>query len=180
MKRRLGLLLPLALGSCIGTPLYRDLSAPLTVEDFEPIPAPVTPENAMLVVRRCLQIHRRSASTAEEEWGYAFVPSGFVQLFHARPPEREEERAARIYVEYRDIQEVQAEPHYSLIRLREEFHVTLRGKFRRWDEHLRTFRAQPDLGAEASTAPAPWVRIVFDDAVAAHRLREALQLLRGG
>jgi hypothetical protein len=165
------------LASCTGASLYRDFSEPLTVEDFEPLPNHVTPENARAVVRRCLQAHRQSAATPDTEWGYAFRPEGFVQLCHERPENREEERAIRTYVDYHALQVSPAVPQYNLRMLKEEFAVTLRGPMRRWQTHVRAFEEQPNLGAESATMPVHALTLVLDDPVAAHRLSDALQLL---
>lgn len=163
--------------SCTGASSYRDFSEPLTVEDYEPLPSHVTPENARWIVRRCLQGHRQSASTPDTEWGYVFRVEGFIQLCHEHPENREEEQVIRTYVDYHALQAFPAVPQYNLRRLKQEFLVTLRGRFKRWQAHVRTYQEQPSLGGEASTVAVPSLTLVLDDPVAAHRLSEALQLL---
>lgn len=167
----------LGLGSCSGGALYRDFAEPLTVDDFEPLPTQVTKDNARLVVRKCLQAHRRTSATPDSEYGYAFLEGGFVQLYHVRSLDREEERTARIYMDYGTLEAAVAEPHYNLTRLRDEFRVTLQGMFRKWESHVRSFRAQPNLGAEPSTVPMASLVLVLDDPVVAKRLTEALAIL---
>ena len=167
----------LSLGACSGGTIYRDLSEPVTVEDFQPLPDKVTRENARLVIRRCLQAHRRSSATPDEEFGYAFRDAGFVQLQHVRTPNLEEEHTARTYVDYGALSGMSVEPFFSLMRLRQEFRVVLIGKFRRWESPVRSFRPQPDLDAEASPVGVNSLILDLNDPVEASRLTEALTLV---
>lgn len=167
----------LFLSACSGSGGYRELSDPVTVDDFEPLPAAITKGNARLVIRRCLQIHRRSSATLDSEFGYAFGEGGFVQLYHLRTLDRADERTARVYVGYAAIASVGAEPHYNLMRLREEFRVTLKGAFRKWESHVRSFQAEPDLGAEVGKLDVDSLILTLDDAVVSNRLVQALAIL---
>lgn len=170
-------ILPALFAACSGGGIYRDLADPIALDDYEAVPAQVTRENARLVVRRCLQAHRRSSATPESECGYAFREAGFVQLCHFRPLDREQERASRTYIDYRALSDAKAEPRYNFNRLKEEFRVTLRGTFRKWESHVRAFRVQPDLDSEEDAVAVGCLVLSFDDPAAANRLVQAVNVL---
>ena len=163
--------------SCRGESVYRDLSEPLSMEDYLPPPSEVAPDTASLAVRRSLQEHRRSISTPDEQTGYAFRPDGFVQLYHAHPTDRENERGMRTYVDYRSISSIRLEPFFDTQFLKDRFRMILEGDFRRWESHIRAFQSQPDLGAEPETRPVKTLTLVLDDAATAQLLCRALLLL---
>jgi hypothetical protein len=165
------------LAACASEGGFRDPGEALRLEDYEPLPSSVTPDNAPLVVHRALQTHRRSNAEPETDFSYAFSRSGFVQISHFHPPDREQERTRRFYVAYLNLSSVQAVPHFNFTRLREEFHVVLHGRIETWESPVRTFRPLPDLGCEPSRAVVESLEIPFDEAQAAHRLSEALDLL---
>ncbi|HXX92030.1 MAG TPA: hypothetical protein VEN81_00260 [Planctomycetota bacterium] len=175
-KRLLGAA-TLLLAACSEGGGYRELGEPITLDDGLPLPAPVTRENARLVVRRCLQAHRQSSSTPEADTSYAFSESGFVQLIHARTLDRSEERVSRIYVAFAAIRSVKAESMFNVTRLRTEYRVVLEGTFRRWEAPVRAFRTLPELGQEPAKAEVPSLILTFDEAPTAKRLSEALSLL---
>lgn len=167
----------LCLEACSGGSIYRDLSEPVTVDDYEPLPGQVTKQNARLVVRKCLQGHRRSSATLDVEYGYAFRDAGFVQLYHVRTIDREEEHTSRTYVNFDALSGASVEPFYNLMRLRQEFRVVLSGRFRKWESAVRSFRPQPGLDAEPSAVELNSLVLMLDDPVAAKRLTEALTVL---
>jgi hypothetical protein len=144
------------------------------MEDYLPVPTEVTPDNALLAVRRSLQAHRRAISTPDEQTGYAFLPDGFVQLSHVRPSDRENERGARTYVDYHSISSIRVEPYFDAQFLKDRFRLTLEGNFRRWESHIREFQPQPDLGAESGTIPLKGITLFLDDATTAQVLSRAL------
>ena len=163
--------------SCRGPSVYRDLSEPLALEDYVALPTEVTPDSAALAVRRSLQAHRRSISTPDEQTSYAFRQNGFVQLRHARPSDRENERGERTYVDYRSISSVRVDSFFDAQFLRDRFRLILEGEFRRWESPIRAFQPQPDLGAELETRVIHSMTLVLDDATIAQLLSRALLLL---
>ncbi|HVR85609.1 MAG TPA: hypothetical protein VMU54_14930 [Planctomycetota bacterium] len=166
-----------ATASCRGESVYRDLAEPIVMEDYLPLSAEVTPDNAALAVRRSLQAHRRSISTPDEQTGYSFRPDGFVQLYHAHPTDRENERGVRTYVAYRSISSVRVDAFFDAQFLKDRFRLILEGDFRRWESHIRVFQPQPDLGAELETQGIKTLTLVLDDATLAQLLYRALLLL---
>jgi hypothetical protein len=165
------------LAACASGGGYVDPGEPLRLEDYEPLPPSVTPDNAPLIVHRALQTHRRSNADPETDFSYAFSRSGFVQISHSHPPDREQERTRRFYVAYLNLTSVQAVPRFNFARLREEFCVVLQGRIETWESPVRPFRALPDLGSEPSRAVVESLEIPFDEAQVAHRLSEAFLLL---
>jgi hypothetical protein len=162
------------LEACSGGVIYRDLAEPVTVDDYEPLPSQVTKQNARLVVRKCLQGHRRSSATLDAEYGYAFRDAGFVQLYHFRTLDREQERISRSYVDFGALSGASVEPSYNLMRLKQEFRVVLCGRFRKWESAIRSFLPQPDLDIEPSAVELNSLILMLDDPVVAKRLTEAL------
>lgn len=167
----------IAMASCKGESIYRDLAEPLDMEDYLVLPSEVTSDNASLAVRRSLQAHRRSISTPDEQTGYAFRPHGFVQLYHAHSVDREDERGVRTYVDFNAISSIRVEPFFDVQFLKDRFRLILEGDFPRWESHIRAFGSQPDLGAELDTRTVKSVTLVLDDATIAQLLSQALLLL---
>jgi hypothetical protein len=170
------LTLPL-LVSCSTTGSRGGLAEPITIDDLQPLPDEVTNQNARLVIRRALQAHRHGNDYPDEEYGYIFRESGFVQIYHRTPLDRAEERVSRTFVEYASVRSARGEPYFDFQRLKERYRVTLSGTFRRWEAPVIPSRPQPELGSEPSLHPVESLSLALEDPVMAKKLSDALLLL---
>ncbi|HLY74331.1 MAG TPA: hypothetical protein VKU80_09455, partial [Planctomycetota bacterium] len=108
-----------------------------------------------------------------------FKEAGFVQLLHQTPPDRAQERAVRIFVDYASITSVTGEPYFDLQFLRERFRIAVKGSFQRWEAPVHGSRGLPALGCEPWAIPIESLSLSLDDPVTAKRLMDALWLLSG-